>query len=93
MATNKKCTILDYFSILQTTINLENFIIEQDPNTVAAFIAEPIMGAGGVIVPPDMYFKKIHPVLKKYDILFEIPAYFHISDQCGIRSVPSPPGW
>ena len=50
--------------------NLENFIIEQDPKTVAAFIAEPIMGAGGVIVPPDMYFKKIHPVLKKYDVLF-----------------------
>ena len=50
--------------------NLENFIIEQDPKTVAAFIAEPIMGAGGVIVPPDMYFQKIHPVLKKYDVLF-----------------------
>ena len=50
--------------------NLENLILEQDPDTVAAFIAEPIMGAGGVIVPPKTYFQKIQAVLKKYDIVF-----------------------
>jgi 4-aminobutyrate---pyruvate transaminase len=50
--------------------NLEKLIIEQDPDTVAAFIAEPIMGAGGVIVPPVTYFEKVQAVLKKYDILF-----------------------
>ena len=50
--------------------SLENMIIEEGPETVAAFIAEPIMGAGGVIVPPEGYFPKIQAVLKKYDIMF-----------------------
>ena len=50
--------------------NLEKLIIEQDPETVAAFIAEPVMGAGGVIMPPAGYFEKIQAVLDKYDIYF-----------------------
>ena len=50
--------------------NLEELIVEEDPETVAAFIAEPVMGAGGVIVPPPTYFEKIQSVLKKYDLLF-----------------------
>lgn len=50
--------------------NLEKMIIEEDPDTVAAFIAEPIMGAGGVVLPPEGYFEKIQAVLKKYDIYF-----------------------
>ena len=50
--------------------NLEKMIIEEDPETVAAFIAEPIMGAGGVIVPPEGYFQKIQAVLDKYGIYF-----------------------
>ena len=37
---------------------------------MAAFIAEPVMGAGGVIVPPEGYFPKIQAVLAKYDVLF-----------------------
>jgi 4-aminobutyrate--pyruvate transaminase len=49
--------------------SLEKMILEQGPDTVAAFIAEPVMGAGGVIVPPATYFAKIQPVLQKYDIL------------------------
>ncbi len=49
--------------------NLEKRILEEDPDTVAAFFAEPVMGAGGVIVPPRTYFQKIQPILKKYDIL------------------------
>jgi 4-aminobutyrate--pyruvate transaminase len=49
--------------------NLEKLIQEEGPDTVAAFIAEPVMGAGGVIVPPRTYFQKIQAVLKKYDIL------------------------
>ncbi|WPZ36842.1 aspartate aminotransferase family protein [Thalassobaculum sp. OXR-137] len=49
--------------------DLENMILEEGPETVAAFIAEPIMGAGGVIVPPKTYFAKIQAVLKKYDVL------------------------
>ncbi|MFZ2467334.1 MAG: aminotransferase [Parvibaculum sedimenti] len=50
--------------------NLEKMIIEEDPETVAAFIAEPIMGAGGVIIPPEGYFQKIQAVLDKYGIYF-----------------------
>src|SRR5579883_2252955 len=49
--------------------SLEAQILREDPETVAAFIAEPVMGAGGVIVPPRTYFDKIQPVLKKYDVL------------------------
>jgi adenosylmethionine-8-amino-7-oxononanoate aminotransferase len=48
--------------------NLEQLIIDNDTKTIAAMIAEPINGAGGVIVPPDNYFAKIQTVLNKYDI-------------------------
>ncbi|MEM9061482.1 MAG: aminotransferase [Pseudomonadota bacterium] len=48
---------------------LEEQILAEDPDTVAAFIAEPVMGAGGVIVPPKGYFEAIGEVLKKYDVL------------------------
>jgi 4-aminobutyrate---pyruvate transaminase len=48
---------------------LEEMILEQGPETVAAFIAEPVMGAGGVIVPPATYYEKIQAVLTKYDVL------------------------
>jgi 4-aminobutyrate--pyruvate transaminase len=49
---------------------LEEQILREGPETVAAFIAEPIMGAGGAIVPPATYFPKIQAVLTKYDVLF-----------------------
>jgi 4-aminobutyrate--pyruvate transaminase len=49
--------------------SLEAQILREDPETVAAFIAEPLMGAGGVIVPPKTYFENIQKVLKKYDVL------------------------
>jgi len=49
--------------------NLEKMIVQEGPDTVAAFFAEPVMGAGGVIVPPPTYFEKIQAVLKKYDVL------------------------
>lgn len=48
---------------------LEQKILEEGPETVAAFIAEPVMGAGGVITPPATYFEKVQAVLKKYDVL------------------------
>ncbi len=48
---------------------LEDMILEEGPETVAAFIAEPVMGAGGVIIPPKTYFEKIQAVLKKYEVL------------------------
>jgi len=49
---------------------LEKLILAEGPDTVAAMWAEPIMGAGGVIVPPAGYFEKIQAVLTKYDVLF-----------------------
>ncbi|ONM13949.1 adenosylmethionine aminotransferase1 [Zea mays] len=39
--------------------NLENLILKEGPETIAAFIAEPVMGAGGVIPPPKTYFDKV----------------------------------
>jgi 4-aminobutyrate---pyruvate transaminase len=52
--------------------NLEGLILREGPDTVAAFFAEPVMGAGGVIVPPATYFDRIQPILKKYEILFVV---------------------
>lgn len=48
---------------------LEDLILAEGPDTIAAFWGEPIMGAGGVVVPPKGYWSKIQAVLKKYDIL------------------------
>ncbi|XP_047317542.1 gamma aminobutyrate transaminase 3, chloroplastic-like [Impatiens glandulifera] len=50
--------------------NLETLILKEGPETIAAFIAEPVLGSAGVILPPATYFDKIQAVLKKYDILF-----------------------
>ncbi len=47
---------------------LEELILREGPDTVAAFIAEPVMGAGGVIIPPKTYFPKIMAVCAKYDV-------------------------
>ena len=48
---------------------LEERILAEGPETVAAFIAEPVMGAGGVMLPPAGYFEKVQAVLRKYDVL------------------------
>jgi len=50
--------------------NLEDLIIKEDPDTIAGFFAEPVMGAGGVIPPSEGYFDLIQPILKKYNIPF-----------------------
>jgi 4-aminobutyrate--pyruvate transaminase len=49
---------------------LEELIEREGPDTIAAFFAEPVMGAGGAILPPEGYFQKVQEVLRKYDILF-----------------------
>ena len=48
---------------------LETKIKELGANRVAAFIGEPVLGAGGVIIPPDTYWPEIQRICKKYDIL------------------------
>jgi 4-aminobutyrate---pyruvate transaminase len=50
--------------------DLDDLIQREGPETIAAFIAEPVMGAGGVIVPPESYFPTISAVLAKYDVRF-----------------------
>ncbi len=50
--------------------NLEDMIEREGPETIAAFIAEPVMGAGGVLIPPATYFAKVQAVLAKHDIAF-----------------------
>ena len=62
--------------------DLEQLILREGPETVAAFIAEPVMGAGGVIVPPTGYFEKIMAVCDKYDV-------FMIADEviCGFGRI------
>ncbi len=49
--------------------DLEQLILAEDPETVGAMIMEPVMGAGGVIVPPPGYYDAIQAVLAKYDVL------------------------
>lgn len=53
----------------QLARELEELIVAEGPETVAAFIAEPIQGVGGVIVPPAGYFEAISEVLHRYDVL------------------------
>lgn len=52
------------------TNNLERLIIDEGPETIAAFLVEPITGASGVIVPPAGYYDKVQAILTRYDILF-----------------------
>ncbi|MCP8939074.1 aspartate aminotransferase family protein [Alsobacter sp. SYSU M60028] len=66
---------------------LEELILREGPDTVAAYIAEPVGGAGGVIVPPATYYEKIQAVLKRHDVLF-------IADEviCGFGRLGTPFG-
>jgi adenosylmethionine-8-amino-7-oxononanoate aminotransferase len=49
---------------------LEEAIVREGPDTVAAFIAEPIVGGGGVLVPPDDYFPRIREICTRHQVLF-----------------------
>lgn len=48
---------------------LETLILSEGPDTIGGFFAEPVMGTGGVVVPPQGYFAAIQRILRKYDIL------------------------
>jgi 4-aminobutyrate--pyruvate transaminase len=50
--------------------SLEDMIEREGPETIAAFIAEPVMGAGGVLIPPKTYFEKVQAVLSRHGIAF-----------------------
>lgn len=49
--------------------DLEALIAREGADTIAAFIAEPVLGTGGLIPPPDGYWDEIQPVLRRHDIL------------------------
>ena len=53
----------------QCAARLEELILAEGPDTVAAFIGEPVLGTGGIVPPPSGYWAAIQAVLKKYDIL------------------------
>ncbi|MBN8997501.1 MAG: aspartate aminotransferase family protein [Rhizobiales bacterium] len=53
----------------QCAARLEELILAEGPDTVAAFIGEPVLGTGGIVPPPATYWAKIQAVLKRYDIL------------------------
>ncbi|MGB8275509.1 MAG: aspartate aminotransferase family protein [Alphaproteobacteria bacterium] len=52
--------------------NLDALILAEGPDTVAAFFAEPVMAAGGVIPPPRGYFERVQDVLRRHDVLFVV---------------------
>jgi len=66
---------------------LEELILREDPETVGAFIGEPVLGTGGIIPPPKGYWQAIQAVLKKYDVLL-------IADEviCGFGRLGAPFG-
>jgi len=79
---------------LKTARALEQKIMELGPNRVAAFIGEPIQGAGGVIIPPDSYWPEIQKICDRHGILlvadevicgFGRTGYWFGSDRYGIR--------
>lgn len=49
---------------------LEEAILREGADTVAAFIAEPVMGVGGVIIPPDDYFPAVREICTRHEVLF-----------------------
>lgn len=74
---------------------LDETIRREGPETVGAFIAEPIMGAGGVIDPPKGYFEAIQPVLKRHGVLFicdeVVCGYGRLGTWFGVDSFPIQP--
>jgi 4-aminobutyrate---pyruvate transaminase len=73
--------------------DLEDLIVRENPDTIAAFIAEPVQGAGGVIVPPATYFEKVQAVLSRHvhrrrgDLRFRPHRQF-----LGLGHLQHPPG-
>ncbi|MDO8290816.1 MAG: aspartate aminotransferase family protein [Parvibaculum sp.] len=57
---------------IKTARALEDKILELGPENVAAFVAEPIQGAGGLIIPPSTYWGEINRICEKYDVLLHV---------------------
>lgn len=77
---------------------LERAIVYQGPDTVAAFVAEPVQGAGGVIVPHESYWPGLRAILDKYGVLLisdeVVTGFGRIGAACGARAwVWRPTSW
>ena len=72
---------------LRCAADLERMIVSEGPDTVAAFIAEPVLGTGGLVPPPQGYWEAIQPALKRHDVLL-------IADEviCGFGRIGTPFG-
>jgi 4-aminobutyrate--pyruvate transaminase len=55
--------------VVRLAAELERMIVREGPDSIAAFIAEPVMAAAGILPPPMGYFEAVQKVLAKYDIL------------------------
>lgn len=66
---------------------LEQLILREGPDTVAAFIGEPALGTGGLIPPPDGYWEEIQPVLRRHDVLLIVDEVV-----CGFGRLGTPFG-
>jgi L-2,4-diaminobutyrate transaminase len=51
---------------------LEELILAEGPETIAAFVAEPLLGTGGIVPPPAGYWQKVQPILERHDILLVV---------------------
>ncbi|MBI5878609.1 MAG: aspartate aminotransferase family protein [Chloroflexi bacterium] len=64
---------------------VEEAILREGPDTVAAYIAEPVMGVGGVIIPPDDYFPLVRQICDKYDVLLMVDEVINGFGRTGKR--------
>jgi L-2,4-diaminobutyrate transaminase len=64
---------------------LERKILEEGPETIAAFIAEPVLGTGGIVPPPEGYWRAIQDVLRKYEILLIDDEVICAFGRCGTK--------
>jgi 4-aminobutyrate---pyruvate transaminase len=76
-------------------LELEETIQREGPETIAAFIAEPITGGGGVTIPPAPYYQRIQEILARYDILFlddeVITGFFRTGEIWGCKTLAFTP--
>jgi 4-aminobutyrate---pyruvate transaminase len=75
--------------------DLETLILKEGPETIAAFFTEPILAAGGVIVPPKGYFAGVQALLRKYEILLVcdevVTAFGRIGEMFGATAMELEP--
>jgi 4-aminobutyrate---pyruvate transaminase len=71
--------------------DIERLILSEGPETIAAFFTEPVLAAGGVIVPPATYFLKLQALLAKHDILLVcdevVTGFGRIGDMFGTTTM------